>query len=1376
MDATPDPILDDETDETIVGVTGHIIGFIDAINESGIYGWAYDISTPNTATTIKFYIDGVWIEDVVCKAFRPDVAGAGHPATEVGFRVGLPTRFCDGERHSYSFRDENDDEVMLGGIGSGEDEERSFRYDFCFDVDFYATYYLGIASRGGIAEFEDWKANGAARGHLPNAEALLDKLREQGRKLPRDFSPQYYRFLNRDIAHLIGYDWQAKLHYLETGEREARPYKIELTDFIIDLYFDGKRVSPAEIARKASQPSSYQNLLDMMLRNGVTSDAFLKLFSVEDYVACVMPVMFHNKLQCIRHFLEIGRKAMRPISFQFQFDPDFYREAAGLTDLAKPLTDQDAYLHWINEGIDRNIAPSGAAFLRQIGLNRMHRFPEGFDPAIYCAHNPDLDRQALPTRWDILREALNKGIAEGKAGCTLDETTSEMFRVAADQLSISRSFQSARGLYEKVLGGFPEDTMAMRHYADCLLRLGEFFQASLFYQRAIQLGRDNVWTHLNLTSCFLHMKRWSDAAAAISRLADLRPGDSGVQRRYQDVVREGFDALSNEATWLARNKFYDRARATMEQACAILTRRLHAEAPAPIPQIGSIRSVAIIGDLGLPQCRLYRVTQKCEQLKLAGIDVTVFDYITETTGYIERAGEFDAVIFYRVPAIPVIVRAIETARKAGQPSFYEIDDLMFDHTVFPADFDSYGGQISHDIYAGLVTGAVTLRHALASCDFAIASTPSLAAAMERLTRRGKAFVHRNALGSAHARGMASGGTMAGEEIRLFYGTGTKAHNSDFERELAPSLAKLFEKHGDAIRLVILGYLTLPAMLEPYADRITQIESVWDIDLYWTILRDMHINIAVLEPGPVADCKSEIKWLEAAMLGIPSVVSATATYQEVIRDGETGVLVHAPDQWFSALDKLISSDSKRRAIGARARDAVQKNYALPQLSANIASLLNSVVSNDTSSPALRRLRVLVVHVFFPPQSFGGATRVVADNISDIASEFGDEFEIEVFTTLEGSPDPYRVSTYRWEGVRVTAITTPSEADINLKVTDNDMGKAFAATLERFAPDLIHFHCIQRLTTSLCTVASDKGIPYLVTAHDAWWLSDEQFIIDAFGNSTFYRFDNPLAELSAGGDASFRRMMVKQKCLNGAARVLSVSEPFTRIYRSFGFKNVITLENGSPPFTKPQRTVSRDRRVRLAHIGGTSFHKGYNLIQAVLSAGHFSNLHHLQIDHAMDAGTERSGLWGATEVLFRATVPQREVGRLYAEIDVLLAPSLWPESYGLVVREALSAGCWVVTSDRGAIGQDVPQEAGFVVDVGSHDGLRAVLARMNDDAATFTQSPSVTLNLRTARQQAIELAAEYRRFATFKSDSAPALKVVSSGNRPARKTAPATRIKA
>jgi glycosyltransferase involved in cell wall biosynthesis len=46
--------------------------------------------------------------------------------------------------------------------------------------------------------------------------------------------------------------------------------------------------------------------------------------------------------------------------------------------------------------------------------------------------------------------------------------------------------------------------------------------------------------------------------------------------------------------------------------------------------------------------------------------------------------------------------------------------------------------------------------------------------------------------------------------------------------------------------------------------------------------------------------------------------------------------------------------------------------------------------------------------------------------------------------------------------------------------------------------------------------------------------------------------------------------------------------------------------------------------------------------------------------------------------------------YSAHDVLVAPSIWPESFGLVTREASSAGLYVIASEIGALSDPITDE--------------------------------------------------------------------------------------
>ena len=151
----------------------------------------------------------------------------------------------------------------------------------------------------------------------------------------------------------------------------------------------------------------------------------------------------------------------------------------------------------------------------------------------------------------------------------------------------------------------------------------------------------------------------------------------------------------------------------------------------------------------------------------------------------------------------------------------------------------------------------------------------------------------------------------------------------------------------------------------------------------------------------------------------------------------------------------------------------------------------------------------------------------------------------------------------------------------------------------------------------------------------------------------------------------------------------------------------------------------------------------LIEAILRRSRFSNLSLVMVDGWMKPGERAETLWGTTPVTLRGPCPQDRIGELYGEFDVLLAPSLWPESYGLVTREALFFGKWVVASALGAIGDCVVEgENGFRVDLAEPQALARVLERLDSDPQRYTTPPPQSGDLRGAGDQAAELLALYR----------------------------------
>ena len=352
------------------------------------------------------------------------------------------------------------------------------------------------------------------------------------------------------------------------------------------------------------------------------------------------------------------------------------------------------------------------------------------------------------------------------------------------------------------------------------------------------------------------------------------------------------------------------------------------------------RRVLIVGDFFLPQCIRYRIEQKLEQLSFAVYEASAVSWTLPEKIFQELAFH-DVIIFYRTPALPEIVRAIIHARALGKLTFYEIDDLLFE-PIYPPPIQSYGSYVSPDSYAGLLKGMALYNNAAKLCEFGIASTQPLVERLSKYVESGMCFLHRN--GSDSQNSYSNHRLPDKTNVDIFYGSGTQAHNSDFIDIALPALTVILQKHSH-VRLIIVGYLELPTeFCEKFSQQLVQIPIVKSLPSYWSLLSNADINIAVLNRDDINDCKSELKWFEAACFRIPSIVSKTTNYEDVIKQDFDGIMVENTEEWIAAFDHLITDSDKRTKIGTYAFSRVRRDYAIEKLSANLETIIQSAISS------------------------------------------------------------------------------------------------------------------------------------------------------------------------------------------------------------------------------------------------------------------------------------------------------------------------------------------------------------------------------------------------------------------------------------------------
>ena len=177
-----------------------------------------------------------------------------------------------------------------------------------------------------------------------------------------------------------------------------------------------------------------------------------------------------------------------------------------------------------------------------------------------------------------------------------------------------------------------------------------------------------------------------------------------------------------------------------------------------------------------------------------------------------------------------------------------------------------------------------------------------------------------------------------------------------------------------------------------------------------------------------------------------------------------------------------------------------------------------------------------------------------------------------------------------------------------------------------------------------------------------------------------------------EASVERKLYLKGLLKGARQVLTVSNAFADIYRKNGVADIQVIPNGiSEEMPWAPKDTSYTSRIVGGHIGGMSAHKGYYLLKQAVMEAQPDNMEFLVVDHSKEEGFEAKDTWGKVPVRFIGRVSQEKMVDLYRQIDVLFAPSTWPESFGLVTREAAACGCFVVASKLGGISEGIKNDS-------------------------------------------------------------------------------------
>lgn len=283
------------------------------------------------------------------------------------------------------------------------------------------------------------------------------------------------------------------------------------------------------------------------------------------------------------------------------------------------------------------------------------------------------------------------------------------------------------------------------------------------------------------------------------------------------------------------------------------------------------------------------------------------------------------VVFFRTALDETVAQCIQECRERGIRTFFDIDDYVFEPSIANPSVVDGTRFLSTEQMSKYTDGVRRYRQTLELCDGVIVPTQYLG---ERVGDLGKPwFLLPNGFNQETFAAALDSQTSAphDEVVKIGYASGSKTHQKDFATAVR-ALCRVLRDRPQTV-LVVVGELDLDEfpILKPFEDRITHSPLVPFGDLPKELAR-FDINIAPLEIGnPFCESKSELKYYEAALAGVPTVASATQTFRSAIRNGETGFTATSEDDWYEALLRLTDDVGLRRSIAEEAMNHAKAYY-------------------------------------------------------------------------------------------------------------------------------------------------------------------------------------------------------------------------------------------------------------------------------------------------------------------------------------------------------------------------------------------------------------------------------------------------------------------
>jgi glycosyltransferase involved in cell wall biosynthesis len=338
----------------------------------------------------------------------------------------------------------------------------------------------------------------------------------------------------------------------------------------------------------------------------------------------------------------------------------------------------------------------------------------------------------------------------------------------------------------------------------------------------------------------------------------------------------------------------------------------------------------------------YRAYNMCQSLEESKEYTGVYFFEYELGMLADYFELIDLVIFARTRWSLPIDEFNQKAKKHGIKTLFDMDDLVFDIQKLPLVMSTLNVDFK-DIHAYDFWFAYASRLWIMGqiCDGTIGTNKYICDRLEDYYHKPSYIVdnflnkEQIAISEYLFSQKESKGRMQ-EVKKIGYFSGTPSHINDFKK-VAPELEELLKKYPK-LSVEVVGFMEFPDYLMDFyhEGRITHTPLVDFLTLQERIA-DSDINVIPLLDNEFTNCKSELKFFEAAIVGTVTFATPTYVYKENIKEGETGFLCRE-SEWAKKIGELVETGIKKELIDS-ARDYCLEKYSPQKQLKHIEAMLS-----------------------------------------------------------------------------------------------------------------------------------------------------------------------------------------------------------------------------------------------------------------------------------------------------------------------------------------------------------------------------------------------------------------------------------------------------